>query len=95
MTRGYSCDVLLLGNYFCDLIITGLGEIPHLGAEVFGDSMEIVPGGAFTSAVALKRLGVNVHWAARFGNDLFSKFILDEAKREGLDDSLFQQFPNL
>jgi sugar/nucleoside kinase (ribokinase family) len=92
MDTEHSCDVLLPGDYFCDLIITGLSEIPHLGADIFGDSMEIAPGGAYILAVALKRLGVNVHWAPRFGNDLFSKFMLDEAGREGLDDSLFQRF---
>ena len=87
----HGCDVLLFGDYFCDIIITGLSEIPHLGADVFGDSMEIAPGGAYILAVALHRLGVNVRWAAYLGDDLFSRFLFEEAKKEGIDTSLFQQ----
>lgn len=92
MKPASDCDVLVLGDYFCDLIITGLQEIPRLGADVFGEALEIVPGGAYILAVALQRLGVRVRWAARLGNDLFSQFIEGEAQREGLDMALFQHF---
>jgi sugar/nucleoside kinase (ribokinase family) len=87
------CEVLLFGEYFCDIIVTGLREIPRLGADIFSDSMEIAPGGAYILTVALHRLGVKTRWAARLGNDLFSRFLLEEAKREGIDMSLFEQFP--
>ncbi len=84
------CDVLSFGDYFCDIIITGLSEIPRLGADIFGEAMEITPGGAYNMATALHRLGVKVRWAPRMGNDLFSQFVLQNAEREGLDTSLFQ-----
>ena len=88
-----NCDVLLFGDYFCDVIITGLSEVPRLGADIFGQSMEIVPGGgAYNTAVWLQHLGVNNRWAARLGNDIFSRFIREEALREGLDTSLFQEY---
>ena len=87
------CDVLLLGDYFCDLIITGLSEVPRLGADVFGEAMEIAPGGAYILSVALHRLGVRTRWRARLGNDPFSQFIVSEARREGLDQSLFEARP--
>jgi sugar/nucleoside kinase (ribokinase family) len=87
------CDVLLFGDYFCDIIVTGLSEVPRLGADIFGDSMEIAPGGAYILTVALHRLGVKTRWAARLGNDLFSCFLLEEARREGIDTCLFEQFP--
>lgn len=86
------CDVLLFGDYFCDIIITGLPEIPRLGADIFGDSMEVAPGGAYILTTALHRLGVKVRWAARLGNDVFSRFLFEEAGREGIDTSLFQHF---
>ncbi len=89
----HSCDVLLFGDYFCDFIITGMSELPRLGADVFGEAMEIAPGGAYILAVALKRLGVHVRWAARFGNDLFSRFMLEETQREGLDPAIFETHP--
>lgn len=86
------CDVLVLADYFCDIVITGLPEPPRLGADLFGEGMDIVPGGAYILATAMHRLGVRSRWMARLGNDLFSRFILEEAKREGLDTSLFQMF---
>jgi sugar/nucleoside kinase (ribokinase family) len=93
MKNEHSIEVVIFGDYFCDLIITGLSEIPRLGADVFGDAMEIAPGGAYILAIALHRLGVRVRWAARLGNDLFSQFLKGEAEREGLDTTLFQYFP--
>ena len=84
------CDVLILADYFCDIVITGLPEPPRLGADLFGEGMDIVPGGAYILATAMHRLGVRARWMARLGNDLFSRFVLEEAKREGLDTSLFQ-----
>lgn len=89
----YECDVLLFGGYFCDIIFTGLPEVPRLGADIFGDAMEIAPGGAYILTVALHRLGVKTRWAACFGYDLFSRFVLDEAGREGLDATFFWKYP--
>lgn len=91
MTAG--CDVLLFGDYFCDLIITGLSEVPRLGADLFGQALEIAPGGAYILTVALQRLGVRARWRARLGNDLFSQFLLAEARRAGLDETLFELHP--
>jgi sugar/nucleoside kinase (ribokinase family) len=86
------CEVLVLGDYFCDLIITGLSDPPRLGADIFGEALEIMPGGMYILATALHRLGVRTRWMARLGNDMFSQFALAEAQREGLDMSLFQYF---
>lgn len=83
-------DVLVLGDYYCDLIFAGLPHMPALGEEVFGARFEMAPGGAFIPAVALRRLGVRVGWAADFGDDLFSAFVLERARAEGLDASLFR-----
>ena len=85
------CDVLVLGEYFCDLIFTGLPEPPRLGADLFSQGFEIAPGGSgYILTTALHRLGVRARWMAQFGSDLFSQFVLNEAQREGLDNSLFQ-----
>ncbi len=85
-------DVLILGDYYCDLVFTGLSEPPRLGAETYSQSLDIVPGGAYILAAAFQRLGVRSRWMACLGNDLFSRFIRKEAEREGLDTSLFQEF---
>ena len=84
------CDVLVLGDYFCDLIITGLSEVPRLGADIFGDKLDIAPGGPYILTTALHRLGIRAGWRTRVGTDVFSKFMLDEALKEGLDTSFFK-----
>ena len=89
----FTCDALVLGEYFCDLIFTGLPEPPRLGADLFSRSFEMAPGGSgYILTTALHRLGVQARWMAHFGNDLFSQFVLREAQREGLDSSLFQVY---
>jgi len=82
-------DVLVVGDYCLDLIFTGLPRFPELGFEVVGTGFAMTPGGAYNSVAALHRLGLNVGWAADFGDDDFSRFMLEHAEHEGLDDSLF------
>lgn len=89
----HGCDVLLFGDYFCDLIITGLNEVPRLGADIFGQSLDICPGGAYILATRLTRLGVLTRWAAQLGDDLFSHYVRECAARDDLDMSLFQELP--
>ena len=91
MARDY--DVLLLGDYFCDLIFTGLPDLPRLGADLFGAEFDMVPGANYRTALACQRLGLRAAWLCNFGNDLFSRFVLDMAERDGLDTSLFHLHP--
>ena len=83
-------DVLLFGGYFFDLIVTGLPEVPRLGTDLFGSDMGIFAGGTFNTVRALHRLGLRVGWVCDFGNDLFSQFVLNEARQEGVDTRLFR-----
>ena len=82
-------EVFLVGRYFSDLIFTGLPELPRLGHEVYSRELHLVPGGVFTPAVALTRLGVNVLWPCVFGSDPFSQFVSERALAERVDDSHF------
>jgi hypothetical protein len=82
-------DILLWGTYYFDLIYSGLEELPSLGKEVFSQSFEALPGGCFTTAVALRRLGVDVAWACDFGNDFFSSYVLRAAQDHGINQELF------
>jgi len=82
-------DVLVAGSYSLDLIFTGLPGLPQLGEDMLATGLERIPGEAYNSAVAMHRLGLRVGWAADFGNDDFSRFALERARAEGLDDSLF------
>ncbi len=83
-------DVILTGVYFCDLIFTGLPQMPELGHEIFSARFDILPGGTFNMAYAMQRLGMNVAWQCEFGTDFFSQYVLNEARKAGLDDRFFR-----
>jgi sugar/nucleoside kinase (ribokinase family) len=84
-----SFDVLVAGSYSLDLIFTGLPGLPRLGEDMLATGLERIPGEAYNSAIAMHRLGLSVGWAGDFGNDDFSRFALEQAHAEGLDESLF------
>lgn len=86
-----SCEVLLTGEYYCDLIFAGLPGVPRLGAELVARDLSVLPGGTYNIALALTRLGLDTHWAADFGSDLFSGLVLEQAARDGLSPLLFNR----
>ncbi|KAA8882926.1 carbohydrate kinase family protein [Nocardia colli] len=83
-------DVLVVGAYYADLVFHGLSRPVQPGTEVFARGFELLPGGAFTPAMAMRRLGHDVVWSTDFGTDLFSAQVLAAARAEGLDDSGFR-----
>ena len=82
-------DIIVAGDYCLDLIFTGLPAFPRLGVEVVATAFRMTPGGAYNPAAAMHRLGLRVGWAADFGDDDFSRFVLEHARDEGLDPALF------
>ena len=82
-------DVVHIGPYFCDLIITGLPNLPQLGNEIYGTEMQMAPGGAFNTTYALHRLGLKTGWVTDFGSDFFSQFVLAKIKELGIDTTFF------
>lgn len=83
------CDVVVAGEYFCDLIFSGLDETPRLGADMYARSLAVMPGGTYNMALALTRLEVDAHWATTFGTDLFSRLVLERAAADGISNRLF------
>lgn len=81
-------DVLVFGDYFFDIIYTGLPEFPSLGREVYSNAMTSTGGALFITACALRRLEVNVGWAGQFGNDAYSQFVRGLATEEHIDLAL-------
>jgi Sugar kinases, ribokinase family len=88
---GKRFDVLLDGGYFSDLVFTGLPEFPRLGHEIYSREFDLVPGGAYNTAIAMHRLRLKVAWPCCFGSDPFSQFVRGSAVREGLDASFFEK----
>jgi len=86
---GSAYDVMVVGEYYFDLIFRGLPDIPKIGADLWAKEFEWAPGAAFSTALALTRLGTHAGWWCAFGNDVFSRMIIDEARREGINDGLF------
>lgn len=85
-------DILVLGDYFFDLIYSGLPEMPSLGREVVSADMVTTGGAMFITAAALRRLDVSVCWPAQFGSDPYSAYVRGLALDEGIDLSLARTF---
>lgn len=83
----------MVGAYFADLIFQELPRPVRPGTEVFAGGFSLLPGGAFTLAMALRRLGHDVVWATDFGTDVFSRHVLAGARAEGLDETGFRRHP--
>lgn len=83
--------VLVDGAYSVDLVLTDLRGPVRAGTEVWASGLDMVPGGAFTLAMGLRRLGRQALWAADFGTDVFSREVLATARREGIDEAGFRR----
>ncbi|WP_406299711.1 carbohydrate kinase family protein [Streptomyces sp. NBC_00150] len=83
--------VLIAGAYSVDLVLTDLRGPVRAGTEVWAGGLDMVPGGAFTLAMGLHRLGRRAVWAADFGTDVFSREVLATARREGMDETGFRR----
>ena len=87
--RSHNYEVFLVGRYFCDLVFTNLPEFPRLGHEVYSREFHLIPGGVYTPAVALHRLGIKTAWPCQFGSDPFSRYVKEQALGEGVDSTFF------
>lgn len=85
-------DLMVFGDYFFDIIYTGLPEFPALGREVHSTGMTTTGGAMYITATALRRLGVNVCWPAQFGTDPYSQHVRDLAEHEGVDLTFSRTF---
>ncbi|UXT19290.1 MULTISPECIES: carbohydrate kinase family protein [Agrobacterium tumefaciens complex] len=78
--------VISIGRIYCDLIFTGLDELPVLGRELFASDMEIAAGGgAFIAAAHFAHIGRTAALLARLGTDTFSRAIGEKMQQSGVD----------
>ncbi|WP_262297882.1 carbohydrate kinase family protein [Microvirga sesbaniae] len=78
--------VLCLGRTYCDIIFTGLQEMPVLGRERFAEAVTIVAGGgAYITAAHVASLGRPVALLTRLGTDPLSESLRAELEGSGVD----------
>lgn len=68
-------DVLVSGQVFFDLVLTGLPSAPVPGTEIWASGMGSAPGGIANLAVAAARLGLRTGLAAGFGDDAYAAWL--------------------
>jgi len=78
--------VLCLGRTYCDIIFTGLHDMPVLGRERFADDVTVVAGGgAYITAAHLASLGRPSALLTRLGTDPLSRSLDPELDGSGID----------
>lgn len=81
------------GTVFLDIVMTGLGQLPQPGTELFAQGMGSCPGGVANRAVATARLGLHTGLVAAFGDDSYGDFLWTTlADQEGIDLSGSRRF---
>jgi sugar/nucleoside kinase (ribokinase family) len=84
-------DVLVVGDYCLDVILTGLNDLPTLGQELYAGEIELtVGGGALPTAAALRRLGMAAELNIPLGDDFFSAYVHEQILAAGFDPALLE-----
>ena len=75
-----SLDVITIGEAMAMFVATETGDLAD--AEHF---VKRVAGAELNVATGLARLGMNVCWISRVGDDSFGRFVLNSLKKENID----------
>lgn len=77
--------IVVIGSINLDLVVE-VDEIPKLGETVMGNSLSQIPGGkGANQAVAMAKLGCDVDFLGKVGNDNFADLVLDSMKKAGVN----------
>jgi sugar/nucleoside kinase (ribokinase family) len=78
--------VLCVGEMVVDILVHPVGEVTFANDSSIVDSVTITSGGdAMNNAINLARLGNDVTYAGRVGNDVLALFLVDLAANEGVN----------
>jgi sugar/nucleoside kinase (ribokinase family) len=78
--------IISAGRIYCDLVFTGLQDMPRLGAEVFAQDMQpVLGGGAFIAAAHVAAHGRPSALLSRFGIDPLSVALEPQFAASGVD----------
>jgi ribokinase len=76
--------IVVVGSSNMDLVVKAR-RIPATGETILGGDFIMVPGGkGANQAVAAAKLGAEVYFAAKLGEDMFGKQSLNNLKKEGV-----------
>jgi ribokinase len=79
--------IIVIGSSNTDMVVK-TGRLPAPGETVIGGEFLMNPGGkGANQAVAAARLGGDVRFVAKVGNDLFGKQAVQGFRRDGIDTS--------
>ncbi len=77
--------VMVVGSFVMDLIVT-TERFPERGETVLGKTFSSAPGGkGANQAVQMAKLGLDVHFLGKLGDDNFGKILLESAKDSGVN----------
>ena len=86
-------DVLVIGDLFRDVIMSGFAAFPRLGTESFARELRYeIGGGTAITASGLAKLGMRVAAMGIVGEDE-ARWMIDRLNRVGVDTSLIQVDP--
>jgi ribokinase len=79
--------ISVLGIFVADISFSG-DKIPHIGETILGDKYNIGPGGkGCNQAIAISRLGGQVNFISKLGQDDYGKLAIDKLKKNNIDIS--------
>jgi ribokinase len=90
---GTNRGILVVGSVNMDLVMQ-VERVPNGGETLLGDRYSYVPGGkGANQAVAAARLGLDVRFVGRVGEDSLGPQLKENLRREGIDTSLLRVDP--
>jgi len=79
-------DLLVIGELNVDIIAAGLERLPELGKEILAPSLELRMGSSSAiCAAAASKLGLQVGFIGKVGDDLYGRFVLQRLGELGVD----------
>ena len=87
--------IVVVGSSNTDLVVS-VTQLPTPGQTVLGGALETIPGGkGANQAVAAARLGAEVRFVARLGDDAYGAAARANFEREGLDTRFIFSTPGV
>ncbi len=81
-------DIVVLGELNADLIFQNIARFPEMGKEILADEMTLTMGSASAILASnLARLGSQVGFAGKLGNDILGDLVLDSLEQRGVDST--------